>query len=237
VSTFEGFPPRLAFTPVPNVFFSHLLPEIDDIDELKVTLQVIAGLYPKKGSPRFITRSELLANPAVVSGLQAAGSDVAAALDQALDKAVRRGTLLRLSQVVDEREEDVYLLNDDAGRRTVERIKNGEMSLGLKIKGILPASAEKPPDIFTAYEQNIGMLTPMIAEELRDAEQHYPAAWILDAIKEAVVHNKRNMRYIMKVLETWSVEGKSDGTYQRDSEKTDPDRYIKGKYGHMVRRR
>lgn len=237
MNPFEGFPPRMAFTSIPNAFFSRLLPEIDDIDELKVTLHVMAGLYAKKGSPRFITRSELLGNAAVVTGLGAGTAGKEAALDAALDKAVVRGTLLCLHHEADGKTDDVYLLNDDTGRRVVEQVKNGELSLGLKTRDVLPASAETPPDIFTAYEQNIGMLTPMIADELRDAEQTYPVGWIREAIKEAVVHNKRNMRYIMKILENWSVEGKSDGTYQRDSEKADPDKYVKGKYGHMVRRR
>jgi len=31
-----GFPDRMRFTPVPNFFFSTLLPQISDIDELKV---------------------------------------------------------------------------------------------------------------------------------------------------------------------------------------------------------
>ena len=35
---------------------------------------------------------------------------------------------------------------------------------------------EKSPNIFTMYEENIGLLTPMIAEELRDAEKTYPEA-------------------------------------------------------------
>jgi DnaD/phage-associated family protein len=79
------------------------------------------------------------------------------------------------------------------------------------------------------------MLTPMIAEELREAEKLYPETWIRDAIKAAVNQNKRKWSYISAILERWSAEGRSDGTYQRDS-KTDPDKYIKGKYGHMVRR-
>jgi DNA replication protein len=76
----------------------------------------------------------------------------------------------------------------------------------------------------------------MIADELRDAERLYPQTWIRDAIKEAVSRNKRNWRYIAKILERWSAEGKSNGTYRGDFKKTDPDKYIKGKYGHIVRR-
>jgi hypothetical protein len=76
----------------------------------------------------------------------------------------------------------------------------------------------------------------MIADELRDAEKLYPPDWIRDAVKESVLHNKRNIKYISKILENWSVEGRGDGTYQRDSQETGPDRFVKGKYGHMVRR-
>jgi hypothetical protein len=76
----------------------------------------------------------------------------------------------------------------------------------------------------------------MIAEELGDIERLYPAGWIREAFKEAVLRNKRNIRYIAKILERWSTEGKGDGTYQRDFKKAGPDKYIKQKYGHMVRR-
>ena len=98
-------------------------------------------------------------------------------------------------------------------------------------------NTEKPPDIFTLYEENIGMLTPLIADELKEAVKQYPELWIRDAIKEAVEQNKRNWRYIARLLEHWSVEGKDDGTYRRHLKaNTDPDKYVKGKYGHMVQR-
>jgi len=58
----------------------------------------------------------------------------------------------------------------------------------------------------------------------------------LDAIKEAANQNKRKWSYISAILERWAAEGRSDGTYRRDTKKTDPDKYIKGKYGHMVQR-
>ncbi|MFC1995539.1 DnaD domain protein [Chloroflexota bacterium] len=64
----------------------------------------------------------------------------------------------------------------------------------------------------------------------------YPEIWIKDAIKEAVTQNKRKWNYISAILERWAAEGKSNGTHKRDFKKTDPDKYIKGKYGHMVRR-
>ncbi|MBI2288124.1 MAG: primosomal replication protein N, partial [Chloroflexi bacterium] len=55
---FSGFPARMQFTPIPNLFFSSLLPDINDITELKVTLHIFWLLYPKRGSLRFTTYRE-----------------------------------------------------------------------------------------------------------------------------------------------------------------------------------
>jgi DNA replication protein len=231
---FAGFPSgRVEFTPIPNVFFSSLLADITDIAELKTTLHVMAALYRKKGYPRFVSFGELLTNAGLMQSLEGSEEE----LRNALKIASERGTLLTLAVATDGTTNDIFFLNDDSGRQTVAKINSGELKLpGLKATAPVPVPAEELPDIFTLYEQNVGMLTPMIADELRDAEKFYPPDWIRDAIKEAVLHNKRNIKYIAKILENWSVEGRSDGTYQRDTQKTDPDRFIKGKYGHMVRR-
>lgn len=66
-------------------------------------------------------------------------------------------------------------------------------------------------NIFTAYESNIGVLTPMIAEKLKDAEQTYPLTWILEAFGLAVENNKRNWRYIETILKRWKADGKDEG--------------------------
>ena len=47
------------------------------------------------------------------------------------------------------------------------------------------------PNIFTLYEQNIGLLTPLIADQLRDMEKSYPPDWIDEAFTIAVGRNKR----------------------------------------------
>ena len=152
--------------------------------------------------------------------------------------ATQRGTVLHLVLDRDGVPDDIYFLNTEANRQIVTRVQNGELRLsGLKAEGQTYIEVEEQPDIFTDYEENIGMLTPMIAEELREAEKLYPKTWINDAIKEAVAFNKRNWRYIARILENWSTEGRSNGTYRRDStKKASPDKYVKQKYGHMVRR-
>jgi DNA replication protein len=227
MSKFQGFPSRTEYTPVPNAFFGALLPEIDDINELKITLHVVAALYRKKGQPRYISLNDLL-------GIVKMDEQN---LHRALEKALERGTLLSISVEKDGASDSLYFLNDESGRQAVDKIKSGELKLGGFKAGVKPEPpAENVPDIYTLYEQNIGMLTPLVADDLKEMEKLYPPEWLRDAVKEATLHNKRNIRYIGKILENWSLEGRSDGTYQRDIKKTDPDRFVKGKYGHMVRR-
>jgi DNA replication protein len=231
---FAGFPSgRLEFTPIPSAFFSAVLNDITDMAELKTTLHVMAVLYRKKGYPRFVAFGELLKHVPLMESLEGSRE----LLHEALRKAVERATLLTMSIEKEGASEDIYFLNDVAGRQAVSKIDTGQLALpGLKVTPPVPVPAEALPDIFTLYEQNIGILTPLIADELRDAEKLYPPDWIRDAIKEAVLHNKRNIKYIDRILENWSVEGRSDGAYQGDTEKAGPDKYFRGKYGHMVRR-
>ena len=234
---FKGFPPKMKFTAVPDLFLNKLLPEISDIAELKTTLHIFQTLYQKRGYPRFTSYKELLSNKSLMSSLRGDAKPPDEVLRGALEMATGRGTILHLELDRDGVTEDIYFLNTESDRQVMAKIQNGELKLsGLQAKEPAYVDTGEPPDIFSLYEQNIGMLTPLIADELRDAEQLYPQYWIRDAIKEAVALNKRSWRYIAKILENWSAEGKSDGTHRRDTKKTDPDKYIKGKYGHMVRR-
>ncbi len=234
---FNGFPARMQFTPVPNLFFSSLMSQIEDISELKTTLYIFWLIYGKRGYPRFVTYHELLANKSLISSLGGGRKPVEEVLGYALEMAVKRGTILHLVVDADGVSEDAYFLNTESDKRAVAKIRNGELALaGLKAgKQIQPSvHTESMTDIFTLYEQNIGMLTPLIAEWLGEAEKNYPEAWIRGAIKEAVSLNKRSWRYIDRILERWAAEGKSDGTYQRGS-KTGSNKYTKQKYGHIIK--
>jgi len=234
---FTGFPAKMQFTPLPNLFFSTLLPQISDVAELKTTLHIFEQLYRKRGYPRFITYGELLSNTSLMSSLREVAKPPDEVLRKALEMATKRRTILHIALDRDGATEDIYFLNTEDNRQIVAKIRGGEFQLpGLKAGGQAYVELEEPPDIFTLYEQNIGMLTPMIAEELREAEKLYPEAWIRDAIKEAVNQNIRKKSYILAILERWAAEGKSDGTHRRDFKKADPDKYKKQKYGHMVRR-
>ena len=114
MNKFSGIPSgKLEYTPLPNLFFSELLPAIDNLAELRVTLHIFYLLYHKKTSPRFVTASELSADRTLMNAL--GGED---ALAQGLAKAVERGTLLaRLSEG-----QDLYFFNTEESRRMLEKI-------------------------------------------------------------------------------------------------------------------
>jgi len=235
MKAFSGFPARTKFTPIPNVFFSAVLPDIDDLAEFKVTLHVFWAVYQKRGYPRFVTYRELLADPDLMKGL-GGGESRTEELRRGLDLAVSRGTLLHLSLERAGVIEDLYCVNTEADRQAVARIRSGELDLGGLVKSEPCPAAQEQPNIFALYEQNIGLLSPMVAEELREAEKAYPASWIQDAFKEAVDLNKRSWRYIQRILERWAAEGRDDGEHRRHSEADgDPEEYRR-RYGHLLKR-
>ena len=202
---------KTGFVYLPASFFNQVMPKIQNLTELKVVLYA-AHIALEEQQPtahrseRSVTYSELKAE---LSRLLPDLSQEG--LRQALDSAVEHGALSHSTSNINEVLEDVYTLTIDSGET--------------------PAI-----NIFALYEQNIGIITPMIAEELKEAENVYPRPWIEDAFKEAVALNKRSWRYISRILERWASEGKNSGEHKRDIEKGSPDKYVKGKYGHLVKR-
>ena len=227
---FQGFQKNMRFTPLPNVFFSRLLPEIDDLSELKVLLHIFWSIYQKKGYPKYVVDAELLGDKGLISGVGGAEE-----LRRGLMKAVERGVLIKLSVERDGSPLELYFLNSDADREACVKIERGEIEVGVLPRVEAFEDNAEMPNIFELYERNIGMLTPMIGEELKEAEHLYPSNWIEEAFKEAVSRNKRSWKYIEAILKRWSSEGKGHGEPGRNS-KQDPDRYVKGKYGHVVKR-
>lgn len=237
--SFSGFPEKMEVTPIPTLFLTTLMPYIEDIAELKTVLHIFRLLSRRRGYPRFVTLTELLHDNILVKGISdnnAGSSDVV--IRNSLDIAVEHGILLHLQLDKGDSSEDIYFINSNAEKENIDKIQRGELLLsGLTSTKQEIGQIAELPNIFSLYEQNIGILTPIIAEELQEAEKRYPADWIESAFKESVALNKRNWKYISRILERWAVEGKDDGKIGRDIKKEkDPDKYIRGKYGHMVKR-
>ena len=237
-SSFKGFPPRAEVTPLPNIFFSEVLPLIEDAVEVKVVMQIFFLLSRRKGYPRFVSLSELMHDPVIIKGLGGITSDIEIMLKKALTAAVHSGILLHIPVDVQKLCDDAYFINNQAEHETVRKILDGSLKIPqVEIRKVEEPARAQPSDIYNLYEQNIGMLTPILAEELQEAEHRYPAEWIQDAFREAVRANARSWKYIHSILKRWEREGKNDGKPVGDSrQERDPDKYVRGKYGHMVRR-
>jgi DNA replication protein len=225
---FPGFPPgKTPMVTLPEPLFSEVLHLITDLNELKVTLHCYWRLSQGEGAARYVRRRDMLNDTALLAGLAAdMQEEPSSALDAGLERAVARGTLLHVRA---EREGEIdhwYFANTPKGRAAVGQIRRGEWP---DEASAVSDIAVTRPNIFVLYEQNVGMLQPLIADELREAEREYPAAWIEEAFRLAAEANVRRWSYVRAILERWATEGKGDVASQRDSER-DFRRYIEDKY-------
>jgi DnaD/phage-associated family protein len=216
---FTGFPTgKLRLTQIPNLFFSDLLPIIDNISELKVTLYAFWALNQKEGKVRYMRLTDFLNDTEFVKGMGPTLNLASEALMDGIERAVARGTFLHVNVESADGRMDLYFLNTEKGRTAVEGISKGEWRPNPDEDEPITLLIERP-NVFILYEQNIGPLTPLIADELRDAEQTYPIRWIEEAIQKAVENNVRKWRYVLGILERWRQEGKQDGNTRRDTQK------------------
>jgi len=230
---FSGFPEgKIQSTPIPNLFFSDLLPMIDHLGEFKVSVYAFWALAQKDGRNRYLSRDQIAGDELFMSGLEGMGLSAEEALDDALERAVGRGTLLLVSLEDSQGAQAFYFLNSAKGRAAVKAIEEGAWMPTGDPESPLDLSIERP-NIFNLYEKNIGPLTPMIAETLRDAEKTYPGSWIEDAMRIAVENNVRKWRYVQAILEDWQAQGRHDREDRGDSEKARR-RYVEGKYADFI---
>ena len=129
-----------------------------------------------------------------------------------LDKAVGRGSLLK-----SEHGNDVfYFLNSPRGLAAAKAFANGNW----RGTGKIYSAPLERPNIFKVYEENIGPLTPLIADALKDAEKTFSAEWINEAIVLAVKNNKRNWKYAEAILKRWKDEGHGEKQDRRDNKES-----------------
>jgi len=213
---FKGFTDSESFTQLPDAFFKQLLSQIDDAAELKVTLYCLWRVEHMDGPFRALQESDFNEKDLGLSGDE---------IHLGLEKSMKRGSILQI-----EKDSIVYfLLNSPRGRAVVQTIESGNWNpegAGLNL-------AFERPNIFRLYEENIGPLTPLIADALKDAEDTYSAEWVADTIDLAVRNNKRSWKYCEAILKRWKEEGRGEKQDRRDAEK-DRDKYIKGEYADYI---
>lgn len=62
-------------------------------------------------------------------------------------------------------------------------------------------------EVFTAYENNMGMITPITADQIKETISEFTNEWIMAAIGEAMKNNVRKWSYVEAVLDRWKVDG------------------------------
>jgi DnaD/phage-associated family protein len=215
MKTFKGFTDSETFTQLPDTFFHQLLNQIDDAAELKVTLYLLWRVEHMDSPLRALREIDFDAK------------DLGLSVDEVragIESAVKRRTILR----AEHKAEVLYFLNSPRGRAAA----NAFLHSDYKSAGV-PAVPLERPNIFRLYEENIGPLTPLIADALKDAEETYSAEWISETIELAVKHNKRSWKYCEAILKRWKEEGRGEKQDRRDSEE-DRDKYTKGEYADYI---
>ena len=217
--TFKGFTDTESFTQLPDTFFQKLLIEIEDPAELKVTLFFLWHVQHMEGPFRALCQTDF-----EQKALGLSADEIAAGLESA----VRRGSILKAVH-----EADVfYFLNSPRGRAAAEAFAKGDWRESGRI---LSAPVVERPNVFKLYEENIGPLTPMIADMLKDAEETYSQEWIAEALEIAVKNNVRNWKYVEAILKRWKEKGKYEGKDRQDAGKGS-ERYTKSEFDEYLDR-
>jgi DnaD/phage-associated family protein len=246
---FVGFPDtKMKPVIVPDLFFSDLLPQIEDLGELKLTLHCFWLLNEQSTVAKFLRGEDLRSDQTLLQSLHLNSNlrTPQGALEDALERAVARNTLLKLEIESDgdgpggktvPKVDDWYFINTPKGRQTLALVREGRLG---DLQAVIPDEARlkvNRPNIFVLYEQNIGMMTPLIADQLRDLEKSYPPDWIDEAFVLAVASNKRRLRYIQAILKRWETEGKDERAAApagRDTEEERRRKYIPDEYSDII---
>ena len=201
--------------PVPAIALERWLAEIDDLAELKVALRVVAlsGSKPgPRGTPPSVSLDDLMDDGTLRIAAELGSDD---SIRRPLAVSLLRGTLVAARVGGDTR----IWVND---ARVAEYLtKNGLTALEPSaITGVTPSperpavstrevpKAGSPANIFALYEQHVGTFGHGMAEQLRAAEEEYPASWIEGAFAIASQQNVRSWGYVRAILRRWLQEGK-----------------------------
>lgn len=227
---FAGFSTD-ALVSMPPELFSEVIPAISLPSELKVTLHMFYRLSRQRSAPRRLSYEELLGDAVLQRSLRSLSKlrSPEELLTEGLAAAVQRGTFVHLALPSDGRVINWYVVNTPANRAWASELQLARLALAPNLEPV------DRPSLLTLYEQNIGLITPMLIDELREAEAAYPPEWIEAAMREAVRANARSWRYIRKVLERWAAHGRQDASDRRERP-IDIEKYTSGQLGHLYRR-
>src|SRR5690349_16320604 len=168
---------------IPRVFVAEVLPQIADFAELKVTLCLFDLLAEAGGYDAPLAEETVYRHAALRASLKRLGSpkEPDESIGRGLELAVSRGTVLRFMATPAEgangRGQSWYLLNTPRNREALGKMARG---VAPPLPALHEPDAPPPlieperPNVFRLYEQNVGLLTPIIADQLIEATERYP---------------------------------------------------------------
>ena len=200
--------------PVPRSLITDILPAMTDLNELHVVLAMLRLVLEAGDVSAPFEESTFVRDRTLRDALRVVGSGNSAdyRIATGLDLAVGRGVLLRFRTIEDQHELVWYTIATPEAKSAIDRMLQGESlpPRSLWEGDSAPRIEPERPTVFRLYEQNIGLLSPIIADQLVRAMERYPREWIEDAIGEAVAYNRRNWRYIQRILQNWATTGRSE---------------------------
>jgi len=222
---------------VPDLLFSKFMPQLGNATALAVLLQSFWRINRRRqGSPPAVRADDLVADGGLrsfVEGLGVSEREIGPELSSAIELLVKRELLIEAWTAGESGPVRWLFINGTEGRQAYDSWRQGGLVLPDTIAPTTDVRGDRP-SVFALYEQNIGVVTPMLAEELRSALEKYPESWIEDALRLAVENNARSWSYAHAILERWWREGRTDEANRR-SARGDRKGSDEGPYSGFVR--
>ena len=199
--------------PVPAQLFTEILPRLHNESQLRATLYTWYAIMSKGSGQRYVYLSQLLTDPVLLSWFTHLGGKNG--IQRGLDQSCREGIFLQLQIGEDDK---ILAPNDESGARLITDMKSESVAHHNQSRDSSPETNYERTvvsNVVEKYENEIGMLTPVIADMIAIAEQMYPTTWILEALDIAAQSNARSWKYVTAILARWKNEGKNN-----DNEKT-----------------
>ena len=197
--------------PLPRALLERVVASNASRDACRATLLLALLTRQAAESDSAISEDAFSANPLVIDAGRVEGTPVAEPdwPFAAIENAVAHGFILRFVAEGRHATRNWLLLNTVENAQQVVHMASGIEPVPplFWIDESKPRIHVDKPTVFRLYEQNIGPLTPMIADRLINALETYPPEWIEAALEEAVAYNRRNWKYIARILENWTAEG------------------------------
>ena len=221
--------------PVPAQLFTEILPRLHNESQLRATLYTWYAIASKGSGQRYVYLSQLLTDPVLLSWFTHLGGKNG--IQRGLDQSCREGIFLQLQIGEDDK---MLAPNDESGARLITDMKSESVAHHNQSRDSSPETNYERTvvsNVVEKYENEIGMLTPVIADMIAIAEQTYPTTWILEALDIAAQSNARSWKYVTAILARWKNEGKNNDNEETSRFSSQQSGREQNRYDSVIRKR